>query len=44
MYIHIYIETSLRMAKFSKQLSQLNPLSLSNNKNYILKKKGVFPL
>ena len=27
-----------------KQLSGLNPLSLSNNKNCRLKKKGVFPL
>ena len=28
----------------AKQLSGLNPLSLSNNKNYRLKKNGVFPL
>ena len=30
--------------KIAKQLSGLNPLSLSNNKNYRLKKNGVFPL
>ena len=30
--------------QIAKQLSGLNPLSLSNNKNYILKKKRVFPL
>ena len=27
-----------------KQLSGLNPFSLNNNKNYRLKKSGVFPL
>ena len=27
-----------------KQLSELNPLSLSNNKNYGLKESGNFPL
>ena len=27
----------------AKQLSGLNPLSLSNNKNYSLKKNWVFP-
>ena len=30
--------------KIAKQLSGLNPLSLSNNKNYSLKKNSVFPL
>ena len=30
--------------KITKQISGLNPLSLSNNKNYRLKKNGVFPL
>ena len=30
--------------QIAKQLSGLNPLSLSNNKNYRLKKNGVFPL
>ena len=30
--------------KIAKQLSGLNTLSLSNNKNYGLKKSGVFPL
>ena len=30
--------------KIAKQLSGLNPLSLSNSKNYRLKKSGVFPL
>ena len=29
--------------KFANQLSRLNPLSLSNNKNYRLKKNGVSP-
>ena len=30
--------------KIAKQLSGLNPLSLSNCKNYRLKKSGVVPL
>ena len=30
--------------KIAKQLSGVNPFSLSNNKNYRLKKSGVFPL
>ena len=30
--------------QIEKQLSGLNPLSLSNNKNYSLKKNSVFPL
>ena len=30
--------------QIAKQLSRLNPLSLSNNKNYRLKESGVFPL
>ena len=30
--------------QIAKQLSGLNPLSLTNNKNNILKKNGVFPL
>ena len=30
--------------QIAKQLSGLNPLSLRNNKNYRLKKSGVFPL
>ena len=30
--------------QIAKQLSGLNPFSLSNNKNYRLKKNGVFPL
>ena len=30
--------------QIAKQLSGLKPLSLSNNKNYRLKKNGVFPL
>ena len=30
--------------QIAKQLPGLNPLSLSNNKNYRLKKNGVFPL
>ena len=30
--------------QIAKQLSGLNPLSLSNNKKYELKKSGVFPL
>ena len=30
--------------QIAKQLSGLNPFSLSNNKNYRLKKSGVFPL
>ena len=30
--------------QITKQLSGFNPLSLSNNKNYRLKKIGVFPL
>ena len=30
--------------QIAKQLSGINPLSLSNNKNYILQKSGVFPL
>ena len=29
--------------KIVKQISWLNPLSLSNNKNYRLNKSGVFP-
>ena len=29
--------------QISKQLSGLNPLSISNNKNYRLKKSGVLP-
>ena len=30
--------------QIAKQLSELNPLSLSNNKNYELKESGIFPL
>ena len=30
--------------QISKQLSGRNPFSLGNNKNYRLKKSGVFPL
>ena len=30
--------------QIAKQLSGLNLLSLTNNKNYSLKKNGVFPL
>ena len=30
--------------QIAKQLSELNPFSLSNNKNYRLRKSGVFPL
>ena len=30
--------------QIAKELSGLNPLSLSNIKNYRLKKSGVFPL
>ena len=30
--------------QITKQLSGINPLSLSNDKNYILKKSVVFPL
>ena len=30
--------------QIAKLLSWLKPLSLSNNKNYILKKSGSFPL
>ena len=30
--------------KIDKQLSGLNSFSLNNNKNYSLKKSGVFPL
>ena len=30
--------------RIAKQLSELNPLSLSNNKNYELKESGIFPL
>ena len=30
--------------EIAKQLSGLNPLSLTNNKNYTLKKNVVFPL
>ena len=30
--------------KIATQLSGLKPLSLTNNKNYRAKKKGVFPL
>ena len=30
--------------QIAKQLSGLNPLSLSNNENYRLKKSAVFPL
>ena len=30
--------------QIAKQLLGLNPLSPNNNKNYILKKNGVFPL
>ena len=30
--------------QIAKQLSGLNPLSLSNNKNYELKEGGIFPL
>ena len=28
--------------QIAKQLSELNPLSLDNNKNYRLRKSGVF--
>ena len=38
-----YKQLALRW-QFAKQLSGLNSLSLSNNKNYRLKKSGVFPL
>ena len=30
--------------QIAKQLSELNPFSLSNNKNCRLKKSGIFPL
>ena len=30
--------------QIAKQLSGLNPFSLSNNKKYRLRKSGVFPL
>ena len=30
--------------QIAKKLSGLNPFSLSNNKNYSLKKSGAFPL
>ena len=39
----VYKQLALRW-KIAKQLSDLNPFSLSNNKNYRLKKYGVFPL
>ena len=32
----------LLLLLYAKQLSGLNPLSISNNKNYRLKKNGVF--
>ena len=39
----VYKQLSLG-CQIAKQLSGLNPFSLSNNKNYRLKKNWVFPL
>ena len=39
----VFKELALRW-QIAKQLSGLKPFSLSNNKNYRLKKSGVFPL
>ena len=39
----VYKQLALKW-QIAKQLSWLNPLSLSKNKNYILKKSEVFPL
>ena len=39
----VYKQLALKW-KIAKQLSGLNPLSLSNNKNYKLNKREVFPL
>ena len=44
----LYIETAYQQLaleqQIGKQLSELNPFSLSNNKKYRLRKSGVFPL
>ena len=39
----VYKQLALE-CQISKQLSRLEPLSLNNNKNYRLKKHGIFPL
>ena len=39
----VYKQPTLRW-QIVRQLSGLNPFLLSNNKNYKLKKSGVFPL
>ena len=39
----VYKQLALRR-QIAKQLSVLNPVSISNNKNYRLRKSGVFPL
>ena len=39
----VYKQLALRW-QIAEQLSRLNPLSLSNSKNYRLEKSGVFPL
>ena len=39
----VYEQLTLRW-QIAKQLSELHPLSLSNNKNYRLRKRGNFPL
>ena len=39
----VYKQLALKW-QIAKQLSGFNPFSLSNNKNYRLKKSGVFPL
>ena len=39
----VYKQLALEWQK-AKQLSGLKPFSLSNSKNYKLKKRGVFPL
>ena len=48
-YIHFFYKQPVYKQlvlgwQIAKQLSGLNPLSLSNNKNCRLKKNGVFPL
>ena len=41
----VYKQLALALEwQIAKLLSWLKPLSLSNNKNYILKKSGSFPL
>ena len=39
----VYKQLALKW-QIANQLSGLNPVSLSNNKNYRLRKSGVFPL